>query len=93
MRAARPGSEREGRPCAGAGDEHLPALLMDIAAIVGPRPSFIALSAHTPGYDGERLAALIREHLLVSGHGEALVTRSRAGATLALGAWARGPHR
>ena len=74
-------------------DDHLPALLTDIAAIVGPKPSFIALSAHTPGYDGERLAALIREHILVSGHGEALVTRSRAGATLALGAWARGPHR
>ena len=74
-------------------DEHLPALLVDIAAIVGPRPSFVVLSAHTPGYDAERLEALIREHLLVSGHGETFVLRSRVGSALALGAWARGPHR
>jgi 23S rRNA (cytosine1962-C5)-methyltransferase len=73
-------------------DEHLPTLLADIAAIVGPRPSFVLLSAHTPGYDGERLGALVREHLGVTGHGSALVLRSRAGASLALGAWARGPH-
>ena len=33
-------------------------LLEDLAALLGPKPAFAVLSAHTPGYDGERLAAL-----------------------------------
>jgi 23S rRNA (cytosine1962-C5)-methyltransferase len=74
-------------------DDHLVALLEDVAALVGPKPAFVILSAHTPGYDAERLAGLVREHLGISGHGEPLVLRSRAGASLPLGAWARGPHR
>ena len=47
-------------------DEHLPPLLDDLAALVGPRPSFVLLSAHTPGYDADRLGALVREHFGVA---------------------------
>lgn len=74
-------------------DDDLPGLLADLAALIGPKPSFVLLSAHTPGYDAERLEGLVREHLGVSAHGEAFVLRSRVGSALALGAWARGPHR
>jgi 23S rRNA (cytosine1962-C5)-methyltransferase len=69
-------------------EDHLGALLADLAALVGPRPAFVLLSAHTPGYDGERLAALVREHFGVSATGESLVLESRAGSRLPLGAWA-----
>ena len=48
-------------------EEHLAPLLEDLAALVGPRPTFVLLSAHTPGYDGDRLAALVREHFGVRG--------------------------
>ena len=41
----------------------LEPLLDDLAALLGPRPSLVVLSAHTEGFDGERLAALCREHL------------------------------
>ncbi|MCJ7710442.1 MAG: class I SAM-dependent methyltransferase, partial [Chloroflexi bacterium] len=74
-------------------DDHLPALLADLAALVGPRPSFVLLSAHTPGYDGDRLGAMVREHFGVPSTGEPLVLESRAGSRLPLGAWAHSPVR
>ena len=74
--------------------EHdLVPLLEDLAALAGPRPSFAILSAHTPGYDAERLAAMVREHLSVAATGDDLVLRARSGASLRLGAWAHGPNR
>lgn len=72
-------------------DTDLPALLEDLAALAGPRPGFVLLSAHTPGYDAERLAALIREHLGSRCEGAPLGLRARSGASLPLGAWAHGP--
>jgi 23S rRNA (cytosine1962-C5)-methyltransferase len=74
-------------------DADLEALVDDLAALAGPRPAFVALSAHTPGYDGDRLAALVRDAFGIPADGEALALRSRAGATLRLGAWARGGGR
>ncbi len=74
-------------------EQDLGPLLDDLAALAGPRPSFVLLSAHTPGYDGESLGALVREHLGVAATGEALVVTSREGSRLPLGAWARGPYR
>jgi 23S rRNA (cytosine1962-C5)-methyltransferase len=80
----------------GAGAWHietdLEPLLADLAAIAGPRPSFALLSAHTSGFDGERLGALVREHLGIAATGDDLAIRSRAGSLLPLGAWARGPY-
>ncbi len=70
-------------------ETHLPALLEDVSALVGPKPSFVLLSAHTPGFDGERLGALLREHLGVSATGEDLALISTSGNSLALGAIAR----
>jgi 23S rRNA (cytosine1962-C5)-methyltransferase len=67
-------------------------LLEDLAALAGPRPSFVLLSAHTPGLEGEYLGALVREHFLVAAVGEDLVLRARSGLRLPLGAWARGPY-
>jgi 23S rRNA (cytosine1962-C5)-methyltransferase len=74
-------------------EEDLPGLVEDLAALVGPRPAFVVLSAHTPGYDGDRLAALVRDGFGVAADGEALELRARSGATLRLGAWARGSGR
>jgi 23S rRNA (cytosine1962-C5)-methyltransferase len=71
-------------------DRDLPALLDDLLALCGQRPSLFVLSAHTPGYDGERLAAMIREFIGVGADGGPLALTSRAGARLELGAWARG---
>jgi 23S rRNA (cytosine1962-C5)-methyltransferase len=71
-------------------EEDLPALLDDLAALCGPRPSFFVLSAHTPGYDGDRLAAMVREHIGVGADGGPLALESRSGNRLELGAWARG---
>ncbi len=68
----------------------LPALLDDLLALCGPRPSLFVLSAHTPGYDGDRLAAMVREHIGVGADGAPLALDSRAGNRLELGAWARG---
>lgn len=70
--------------------EDLPALLEDLAAICGPRPSFVVLSAHTLGFDGERLAALLREYFGVAADGAPLALDSRSGNRLELGAWATG---
>ncbi|HVM64276.1 MAG TPA: class I SAM-dependent methyltransferase [Acidimicrobiales bacterium] len=73
-------------------EEHLPALLDDLAALCGPRPGFVVFSAHTPGYDGEALAGLLREHLGVAATGSPLALDARSGKRLELGAWARGGH-
>lgn len=70
-------------------EEHLPDLLDDLAALCGPRPSLVLLSAHTQGYDGERLAALVREHFGTAAEGSPLALDARSGNRLALGAWAR----
>jgi len=70
-------------------EEHLVPLLEDIAALCGPRPSFALLSAHTPGYDGDRLAALLREHLGIAAEGSPLALDARSGNRLSLGACAR----
>ena len=71
-------------------ESDLPALLDDLLALTGPRPSLFVLSAHTPGYDGERLAAMVREHIGVGADGSPLSLDTRAGNRLELGAWARG---
>ena len=71
----------------------LEPLLADLAALAGPRPSLILLSAHTPGFEGDRLGALVREHFGIPAEGEAMIVASRAGSRLPLGAWARGPRR
>jgi 23S rRNA (cytosine1962-C5)-methyltransferase len=67
--------------------------LAEIAALVGPRPALAVLAAHTPGYDGERLAALLREHLGVDAAGDELELVARTGNVLRLGSWARHPGR
>ncbi len=69
----------------------LPLLLEDLAALLGPRPGLVMLSAHTAGFDGERLAGLCREHLGVGAtSGEMQITAS-SGNVLQLGSWARTP--
>ena len=62
-------------------------------ALLGPRPSLVLLSAHTEGYDGERLAALSREHLGAPSSGADLRLIARSGNVLRLGGWARTPAR
>ena len=52
-----------------------------------------SLSAHTPGYDGERLAALCREHLGAGAASGELRLIARSGNVLRLGGWARSPER
>ena len=74
-------------------EQHLDPLLADLAALVGPRPALVLLSAHTPGYDGDRLAALVREHFSVPATGEPMTLESRVGSRLPLGAWAHSPVR
>jgi len=70
-------------------DEHLPPLLDDLAALLGPQPGLVLLSAHTPGFDGERLAALLREHLGVAATSGDVRLTATSGNVLHLGAWAR----
>ena len=74
-------------------ERDLAPLLEELAALAGPRPSFVLLSAHTPGHDGAVLGRLVREHLGVPAEGGDLIVTSRAGSRLPLGAWARGPYR
>lgn len=74
-------------------DTDLVPLLEDLAALAGPKPAFVVLSAHTPGYDGERLAALMREPFNVDAGGADLELVARSGNVLRLGAWARHPGR
>jgi 23S rRNA (cytosine1962-C5)-methyltransferase len=71
----------------------LAPLLEDLAALVGPRPGVVVVSAHTPGFGGERLAALVREHFGVDGGGADLELIARTGNVLRLGSWARHPGR
>jgi 23S rRNA (cytosine1962-C5)-methyltransferase len=71
-------------------EDALPELLDDLAALCGPRPSFVLLSAHTPGFDGDVLAALLREHVGVAAEGAPLALDARSGNRLELGALARG---
>ncbi len=78
---------------AGQIEEHLGPLLADLAALVGPRPAFVLLSAHTVGFDADRLGALVREHFGVAAAGEPMLVMSRAGSRLPLGAWAHSPVR
>lgn len=70
-------------------EDDLPPLLDDLAALCGPLPSLVLLSAHTPGFDGARLAALLRDHLGVAAEGGPLVLEARSGNRLDLGgaAW------
>jgi 23S rRNA (cytosine1962-C5)-methyltransferase len=70
-------------------DDDLPALLDDLAALLGPSPAFVLLTSHTPGFDGERLGALVRDRLNVPADGGSLDLVARSGAVLRLGAWAR----
>jgi 23S rRNA (cytosine1962-C5)-methyltransferase len=73
--------------------DDLPHLLDDLAAVAGPRPAFVLLSAHTPGFDGRRLEALVREHLGIGALGSDLSLRAQSGNILRLGSWARSPGR
>jgi 23S rRNA (cytosine1962-C5)-methyltransferase len=74
-------------------DDDLPALLDDLAALLGPSPAFVLLTSHTPGFDGERLGALVRDRLNVPVDGGSLDLVARSGAVLPLGAWARSRSR
>ena len=72
--------------------ERLPSLLEACADLSGPRPAFVVLTAHTPGFWPDRLA----ETLAAAFHRRAadvdageLGLRARSGAHLRLGAYAR----
>jgi 23S rRNA (cytosine1962-C5)-methyltransferase len=70
-------------------DEHLPVLLEGLAALTRGRLQMILLTAHTPGYDGDRLASLVERAFGVPAEGLPLVLASAAGASLDAGAAAR----
>jgi 23S rRNA (cytosine1962-C5)-methyltransferase len=70
-------------------DDDLPPLLDDLAALLGPTPALVLLTAHTPGYDPDRLGALVRDRLGVAVDVGRLELTSSAGALLRLGAYAR----
>ncbi len=74
-------------------DDDLAPLLDDLAALLGPSPAFILLTAHTPGYDGDRLAGLVREHFNVPASGRTMTLAARSGASLDAGALARSDPR
>jgi 23S rRNA (cytosine1962-C5)-methyltransferase len=73
-------------------EEHLPGLLATSAALTGPRPAFVVLTAHTPGFDADRLAdelaAAFRRRAADVDAGD-LGVRAANGAHLRLGAYAR----
>ncbi len=71
----------------------LEPLLEDLAALLGPRPTLVLLSAHTPGFDGPRLSGLLREHLAVDARDADLELVAGTGNVLRLGSWARHPGR
>jgi 23S rRNA (cytosine1962-C5)-methyltransferase len=71
----------------------LEPLLDDLAALLGPRPTLVVLSAHTPGFDGSRLSGLLREHLAVDARDADLELVAHTGNVLPLGSWARHPGR
>jgi 23S rRNA (cytosine1962-C5)-methyltransferase len=73
-------------------EERLPDLLAACTSLTGPRPAFVVLTAHTPGFGPERLAedlaAAFRRRAADIDAGE-LGLRARSGAHLRLGAYAR----
>ncbi len=90
-----PPSYGHGRRSGGVGwrlDERLNGLLGRCADVTGDDPAFVVLTAHTPGFGPDRLAAdLARafgkfEHEIEAG---VLGIRARSGAHLRLGAYAR----
>jgi 23S rRNA (cytosine1962-C5)-methyltransferase len=72
--------------------DRLPGLLASCAIATGHRPSFVVLTAHTPGFGPDRLAdelaAAFRRRAADVDAGE-LGLRARSGAHLRLGAYAR----
>lgn len=90
-----PPSYGHGRRAGGAGwriEEHLDGLLAGCADLTGGDPSFVVLTAHTPGFGPDRLAADLARafgrftHEVDAGE---LGLRARSGAHLRLGAYAR----
>jgi 23S rRNA (cytosine1962-C5)-methyltransferase len=73
-------------------EEHLPGLLAACATLTGLRPAFVVLTAHTPGFDADRLAgelaAAYRRRAADVDAGD-LRVRAATGAHLSLGAYAR----
>ena len=72
--------------------DRLPDLLAACATLTGPRPAFVVLTAHTKGFDADRLAdALAVAYRRRSDDVDAgdLGIRARSGAHLHLGAYAR----
>lgn len=71
--------------------EHLPRLLRCCRALTGPRPAFVVLSCHSPGYDAAVLGAAVREHWPdLDIDACALHLRTATGRALDCGAVARG---
>jgi 23S rRNA (cytosine1962-C5)-methyltransferase len=70
--------------------DDLATLLAAVARLTGPAPALALLTAHTPGWDGDRLADELRTVFpgaRATGAGE-LAVEGEAGRRLALGAWA-----
>ncbi len=75
-------------------EDDLEALLADCAGLVGGRTGFVLLTAHTPGFDADRLADALGEALHVPARrieAGALRLTARSGRPLELGAFARWP--
>jgi len=72
--------------------DRLPDLLADCAALTGPRPAFVLLTAHTPGFWSGRLAdelAAVYRRPVTDIDAAEMDLRARSGAHLRLGAYAR----
>jgi 23S rRNA (cytosine1962-C5)-methyltransferase len=72
--------------------DRLPDLLADCAALTGPRPAFVLLTAHTPGFWSGRLAdelAAVYRRPVTDIDAAEMELRARSGAHLRLGAYAR----
>jgi 23S rRNA (cytosine1962-C5)-methyltransferase len=73
-------------------EKDLDDLLATCIRVSGPEPEFVLLTAHTPGFEGERLAASLATAIgrprgkVESGE---LVLTARSGARLPLGSFAR----
>lgn len=68
----------------------LPPLLEELAVLV-PEPSLLLLTAHTPGWDANRLMELLATAFAVEPEGGDLRLLARTGRQLVLGAYARWP--
>jgi len=68
----------------------LPTLLEELAVLV-PEPSLLLLTAHTPGWDANRLTDLLATAFRVEPEGGGLGLVARTGRELVLGAYARWP--